>query len=219
MLAAQANLATSPDQPGLHPDQGADRRQDQPHRGHRGQRGRPHHRYAGHHREQDPMYVVFPISSRSAFDLRARYAGHGGFGAVRVRHTPAHRTYLRAGRQARLYRPDDIRHHRLADRARRGAQPAARRQAGRRHAGCLGCRQNGECARTDRRRVRPGAGAGPDTHRGAGRAPRGRAVGPAGRLRLHRGRPRTTPSRRACSSASPPQASPPSSAAWRRGRP
>ncbi len=34
---------------------------------------------------QDPMYVVFPISSRSALDLRNRYAGHGGFGAVQVR--------------------------------------------------------------------------------------------------------------------------------------
>jgi membrane fusion protein (multidrug efflux system) len=34
---------------------------------------------------QDPMYVVFPISSRSALDLRNRYAGHGGFAAVQVK--------------------------------------------------------------------------------------------------------------------------------------
>ncbi len=34
---------------------------------------------------QDPMYVVFPISSRTALDLRQRYAGQGGFGAVKVR--------------------------------------------------------------------------------------------------------------------------------------
>ncbi len=34
---------------------------------------------------QDPMYVVFPISSHAALDLRNRYAGHGGFGAVQVR--------------------------------------------------------------------------------------------------------------------------------------
>ena len=34
---------------------------------------------------QDPMYVVFPVSSRSALELRNRYAGHGGFGAVQVR--------------------------------------------------------------------------------------------------------------------------------------
>jgi membrane fusion protein, multidrug efflux system len=34
---------------------------------------------------QDPMYVVFPISSRSAVDLRNRYAAHGGFDAVQVR--------------------------------------------------------------------------------------------------------------------------------------
>jgi membrane fusion protein (multidrug efflux system) len=34
---------------------------------------------------QDPMYIVFPMSSRSALELRTRYAGHGGFSAVRVR--------------------------------------------------------------------------------------------------------------------------------------
>ena len=34
---------------------------------------------------QDPIYVVFPVSSRAVLDLRARYAGHGGFSAVRVR--------------------------------------------------------------------------------------------------------------------------------------
>jgi len=33
---------------------------------------------------QDPMYVVFPMSSRSAMDLRQRYAGQG-FNAVRVK--------------------------------------------------------------------------------------------------------------------------------------
>ncbi len=33
---------------------------------------------------QDPMYVVFPIASRAALDLRQRYAGHGGFSAVKV---------------------------------------------------------------------------------------------------------------------------------------
>jgi membrane fusion protein (multidrug efflux system) len=34
---------------------------------------------------QDPMYVVFPVSSRSALELRNRFSGHGGFGAVQVR--------------------------------------------------------------------------------------------------------------------------------------
>jgi membrane fusion protein, multidrug efflux system len=34
---------------------------------------------------QDPMYIVFPMSSRSALELRARYGEHGGFKAVRVR--------------------------------------------------------------------------------------------------------------------------------------
>jgi membrane fusion protein (multidrug efflux system) len=33
---------------------------------------------------QDPMYVVFPVSSRSALELRTRYAGQG-FNAVRVK--------------------------------------------------------------------------------------------------------------------------------------
>lgn len=34
---------------------------------------------------QDPMYVVFPISVRTAIDLRDRYAGKGGFSAVVVK--------------------------------------------------------------------------------------------------------------------------------------
>jgi len=34
---------------------------------------------------QDPMYVLFPVSSRAALELRERYAGHGGFSAVRVK--------------------------------------------------------------------------------------------------------------------------------------
>jgi membrane fusion protein (multidrug efflux system) len=34
---------------------------------------------------QDPMYVLFPISSRTALELRKRYANAGGYGAVRVK--------------------------------------------------------------------------------------------------------------------------------------
>jgi membrane fusion protein (multidrug efflux system) len=34
---------------------------------------------------QDPMYVVFPVSVRSAIDLRDRYAGKGGFSAVVIK--------------------------------------------------------------------------------------------------------------------------------------
>ncbi|MBV9735085.1 MAG: efflux RND transporter periplasmic adaptor subunit [Acidisphaera sp.] len=34
---------------------------------------------------QDPMYVVFPISVRTAIDLRNRYASNGGFSAVLIR--------------------------------------------------------------------------------------------------------------------------------------
>ncbi len=48
---------------------------------------------------QDPMYVVFPISSRAALDLRQRYAGHGGFGAVRVQiRLPNGQTYNQDGK-------------------------------------------------------------------------------------------------------------------------
>ena len=34
---------------------------------------------------QDPMYVVFPISVRSAIELRSRYVGKGGFNAVQIK--------------------------------------------------------------------------------------------------------------------------------------
>jgi membrane fusion protein (multidrug efflux system) len=34
---------------------------------------------------QDPMYVIFPISTRAGLDLRARYANSGGFSAVVIR--------------------------------------------------------------------------------------------------------------------------------------
>jgi membrane fusion protein, multidrug efflux system len=34
---------------------------------------------------QDPMYVLFPISVRAGLDLRNRYAGKGGFGAVVIK--------------------------------------------------------------------------------------------------------------------------------------
>ncbi len=48
---------------------------------------------------QDPMYVVFPVSSRSALDLRQRYANAGGFGAVRVRiRLPSGRIYSQDGK-------------------------------------------------------------------------------------------------------------------------
>ncbi len=48
---------------------------------------------------QDPMYVVFPVSSRSALDLRQRYAAAGGFGAVKVRiRLPSGRIYDKDGK-------------------------------------------------------------------------------------------------------------------------
>ncbi len=34
---------------------------------------------------QDPIYVLFPVSVRAALDLRDKYAGNGGFAAVKIR--------------------------------------------------------------------------------------------------------------------------------------
>ena len=48
---------------------------------------------------QDPMYVVFPVSSRSALDLRQRYASVGGMAAVKVRvRLPSGRIYAQDGK-------------------------------------------------------------------------------------------------------------------------
>src|SRR6266849_9458351 len=48
---------------------------------------------------QDPMYVLFPISQRAAFDLRNRYANKGGFSAVVLKlRLPDGRLYQHEGR-------------------------------------------------------------------------------------------------------------------------
>ncbi len=48
---------------------------------------------------QDPMYVVFPIAYRTALDLRAKYAGKGGFNAVVIRlQLPNGETYGHTGK-------------------------------------------------------------------------------------------------------------------------
>ncbi len=48
---------------------------------------------------QDPMYVVFPVSVRTALELRQRYAGPAGLdGAVIKVRLPDGRTYQRAGK-------------------------------------------------------------------------------------------------------------------------
>ena len=48
---------------------------------------------------QDPMYVLFPISVRSATDLRDRYGQDGGFGAVVIKlRLPSGRMYEQEGR-------------------------------------------------------------------------------------------------------------------------
>ena len=48
---------------------------------------------------QDPMYVLFPISVRTATDLRERYAQNGGFGAVVIKlRLPNGRMYEQEGK-------------------------------------------------------------------------------------------------------------------------
>jgi membrane fusion protein (multidrug efflux system) len=48
---------------------------------------------------QDPMYVLFPIASPEALDLRNRYGGHGGFAAVQVKiRLPGGGLYTQVGR-------------------------------------------------------------------------------------------------------------------------
>ena len=47
---------------------------------------------------QDPMYVLFPVSSRTAAELADRYAGHGGLTSVKVRlRLPDGAAYAEAG--------------------------------------------------------------------------------------------------------------------------
>lgn len=48
---------------------------------------------------QDPMYVLFPVSERAALDLRSRFGGQGGLGAVVVKLRMADgSTYAQTGR-------------------------------------------------------------------------------------------------------------------------
>jgi membrane fusion protein (multidrug efflux system) len=47
---------------------------------------------------QDPMYVLFPVATREALELRDKYAKQGGFAAVRVRlHLPDGKLYGQTG--------------------------------------------------------------------------------------------------------------------------
>jgi len=48
---------------------------------------------------QDPMYVTFPVATRAVLDLRARYAAHGGYNAVRVKvRLPSGEIYAQDGK-------------------------------------------------------------------------------------------------------------------------
>jgi len=117
---------------------------------------------------QDPMYVIFPVSSRAALELRQRYAGAGGPAAVKVKiRLPNGRIYAQGGRLDYIDPTISATTDTLTARA---VLPNPQ--------------QHG--ARADRRRVRASAGAGRHPHRGAGRAAGCHPVRSAGRLRLHR---------------------------------
>jgi membrane fusion protein, multidrug efflux system len=48
---------------------------------------------------QDPMYVIFPVPTRRAIELREEYAGRGGFDAVKIRmRLPDGRIYAETGK-------------------------------------------------------------------------------------------------------------------------
>jgi membrane fusion protein (multidrug efflux system) len=48
---------------------------------------------------QDPMYVVFPVPTRRAIELRQEYASNGGFNAVKIRlRLPDGRIYAQTGK-------------------------------------------------------------------------------------------------------------------------
>ena len=61
---------------------------------------------------QDPMYVVFPVPTRRAIELREQYADKGGFDAVKGPNSPFERTGLLRSWQARLCRQQDRTGHR-----------------------------------------------------------------------------------------------------------
>ena len=64
---------------------------------------------------QDPMYVVFPVPTRRALELRQEYADKGGFNAVKIRIRLPDGRILRADRQAGLRQQHDRTGYRLAD--------------------------------------------------------------------------------------------------------
>ena len=151
---------------------------------------------------QDPMYIVFPVSSRSALDLRQRYAGAGGLAAVRVRvRLPTGQIYAQDGKLDYVDPTVSANTDTLTARAVVANPPIG--EPGPQGTGPQGTgpprnwpprnwpsgKRQEHGARADRRRVRAGSGAGADTDRGAWRAAGGHPVGPAGRLRVHGGCP------------------------------
>ena len=102
VAGAQAQLGHVADQSRLHRDPLADRRQDRPHRGDRGQCRHADGRELATIVSQDPMYVIFPVSVRAGLELRERYATKGGFKRGGHQDPAAGRPDLRPDRQARL---------------------------------------------------------------------------------------------------------------------
>ena len=100
-------VAHGADQPGLHRDPRADRRQDQPHQ---------HHASATSSRQVPARWrrssarircmCVFPISVRAETELEKRYADKGGMNAVVIRLRLPDGTTVRPDRQDRLHRAD-----------------------------------------------------------------------------------------------------------------
>ena len=121
---------------------------------------------------QDPMYVIFPIASRSALELRDRYA-QKGFGAVLIKTPTADRETLRAGRPSRLRIADCRSNHRHDHFARGDSQSCTSGPEGRRP----------RFARIGRRRVRDRATRRRAADQRSGNTAHGGGVGSAGRLR------------------------------------
>ena len=130
---------------------------------------------------QDPMYVLFAISSRTALDLRQRYAPVGGLAAVKIRvRLPNGKMYAQNGRLDYVDPTISTNTDTLTARAVL-PNPLI----------TLGSPAGASTKATERELIdgefRPGAGGRHHADRGAGRAARGHPVGPAGRLRLYGG--------------------------------
>ena len=174
----------SPDQPRLHRDPRADRRQDR--RTTRSPTAMSCRRRAdpGDHRQPGPDVCGLSGLARAPRSICATATPKGGFSAVVIRlRLPDGKS---TGRPASSTSYADRRNHRHDDVARRHPQPATSRAPSRRT----------RCARTDRRRIRHRDPRRRPADRRSGDPARRRAVRPAGRLRLRRRRDNKAQQRR-----------------------